>query len=1039
MPRCIPYLVAALLPFATSASGDEPLTFERHIRPILKAHCLDCHGANAELEGELDLRLRRFMVRGGESGPAIKPGDSDASYLLERIRSHEMPPGDKKVSSDELATLEKWIAAGAITARDEPEELDSGLAITPEEREFWSFQPLTRPAVPDTPGSDRVRTPIDAFILAELQKKGIGFSPDADDLTLLQRAYFDLTGLPPSPADVAAYLANESPTKYETLLDELLASPRYGERWARHWLDVAGYADTEGYTTADADRPWAYRYRDYVIKAINADKPFDEFLQEQLAGDELVAPPYKNLNEQQIDKLTATGFLRMAGDGTGSGANDDDARNHTISDTVKIVSTSLLGLSVGCAQCHDHRYDPIPHTDYYQLRSIFEPALDWKKWRTPPQRLISLYTDEQRTTANEIEAEVKKVIDEKNVQQKKYIEEELVKELAKYEEALRKNLRTAYDTPGDKRTEEQKQLLKENPSVNISGGTLYQYNKASADALKEFDKKIAEIRAKKPVQKFIRALTETPGQVPVSHLFYRGEYKQPKQTVTPASLTISAPPGKRFEIPDNNEKLPSTGRRLAFARWLFSGTHPLVGRVLANRVWMHHFGRGIVGTPSDFGLLGQKPTHPKLLDWLAVEFAENGWSLKSLHRRIMLSTVYRQSSKSDPAKFAVDGANLLYWKKPVVRLSAEALYDRILATSGVLEHQLYGPPAAITTDDTGQTIVSADSKRRGVYVKVKRTQPVALLKSFDAPVMEVNCESRPSSTVATQSLMLMNSEFILRQAKSFAERISKDAANVELPAVEFDLARFADPTDAWKYGYGRFDAEQQRVISFTPLPHWTGSQWQGGKERSDPTLGWVALNATGGHPGGDSNRAAIRRWTAPFAGKVSIHGHLKHPSESGDGVEARVVSSRLGVVGHWQAQHSEQETSVAEIEVEAGDVLDLHLGCRSNENSDSFHWTVTIDLHTADAPTTTWSTAADFHGPQDQQTPLPKQVVQAWHLAYGRPPTADEYLIALKFLAEQIPILSATRSKAKDINPRQQAMTNLCQVLLSSNEFLYVD
>jgi hypothetical protein len=877
VPCCILSIVTALFFVASIARGNDPLTFERHVHPILKAHCFDCHGATSEPEGGLDLRLRRFIVRGGDSGTAIQPGKPAESYLLERIQTGEMPPGDKKVTAEEYLLLKQWIAAGAITAREEPKELDEGIVITAEEREFWSFQPLVRPNVPELTDSNGVRTPIDAFILAKLQQVGLGFSPEADDRTLLYRATIDLTGLPPTPAEVTDYLSNESPDKYKMLIDQLLASPRYGERWARHWLDVAGYADTEGYTPSDADRPWAYRYRDYVIKSLNADKPFDQFVLEQLAGDELVMPPYKNLNQQQIEYLTATGFLRMAVDGTGSGANDDKARNHTIADTIKIVTTSLLGLSAGCAQCHDHRYDPIPHTDYYQLRAIFEPALDWKNWRTPGQRLISLYTDAERTAANEVEEKVKKVAAEKNIQLKRYIQEELEKELLKHEKGQRQKLRAAYETPADQRTDEQKLLLKENPSINITGGTLYQYNQASADELKKFDKKITEIRKQKPAQKFIRALTEKSGQVPVTHLFYRGEYRQPKQAVTPAAFSICAPTGNRFEIPVNSEHLPSTGRRLAFARWLFRGTHPLVGRVLVNRFWMHHFGRAIVGTPSDFGVLGQKPSHPKLLNWLAVEFANNGWSLKSLHRQIMLSTVYRQSSKSDPARSAIDGAaidgaNLLYWKKPLIRLRAEALYDRILATSGVLEQQLYGPSVAITTDTAGQIVVAGESKRRSIYVKVKRTQPVALLKSFDAPVMEVNCGRRPSSTVATQALMLMNSQYILKHAKSFAQRVARESGNVEALPMEDELPQFDDIADA-----------------------------------------------------------------------------------------------------------------------------------------------------------------------EPQQVPFPQQIVLAWQLAYGRQPTADEYLAALNLLSEQISILAANSNKAKDIAPGLQAMTNLCQVLMSSNEFLYID
>lgn len=1036
-------VVVMCLSLHTAARGDETLTFERHIRPLLKVHCLDCHGATAEVEGGLDLRQRRRMVAGGDSGPAIEPGDSETSLLIERIREGEMPPGDKKMSPQELATLEKWIAAGAVTSREEPEQIDEGLSITPEEREFWSFQPIERPSLPELADYRRVRTPIDTFVLAKLQAVSLGFSPDADDLTLLKRAYFDLLGLPPTPEEVKAYLADDSTNKYETLLDTLLASPRYGERWARHWLDVAGYADSEGYTPKDADRPWAYKYRDYVIKSLNADKPFDVFIEEQLAGDELVPLPHKNLSEEQIDKLAATGFLRMASDGTGSGANDDEARNRTMADTIKIVSTSLLGLSVGCAQCHDHRYDPIPHADYYQLRAIFEPALDWKNWRTPQQRQISLYTDAERETAAKIEAETKEIATEKSALQKKYIEAELEKKLANYEAELREKLRTAYHLPVAKRSDKQKLLLKQNPSVNISAGTLYQYNQASADELKKFDAKISKVRAKKPAQEFLRVLTETPGKVPVTHLFHRGDFKQPKEALTPAGLTIGAQPGERFEIVANTEELPTTGRRLAYARWLFSGTHPLVGRVLVNRFWMHHFGRGIVGTPSDFGALGQLPTHPKLLDWLATDFATSGWSLKNLHKQIMLSTVYRQASHGDPAEMAADAANLLYWKKPVIRIDAEVVQDRILATSGVLENKLYGRPAPIETDDTGQTIVSASENRRSIYVKVKRTQQVALLKSFDAPAMVVNCERRPSSTVATQSLMLLNSKFILQQARQFAERMRSEANGVVAPDVDFKQAdaksaNLHDPADAWQFGYGQYDQEQQQTTSFTALPHWTGKAWQGGEKLPDESLGWVLLTADGGHPG-NAEHCPIRRWVAPSDGVVKVSGSLHHAAEQGDGVSSRVVSDRDGLVAEWNSHHNSVPTNVEQLNVKAGDVLDFITDCRTSETSDTFAWSIALELTAADGKQQSWTSATDFHGPRDAVPALPKQIVYAWQIAYGRSPTQDELTVAIDFLANQFQHMIENRDTANQVEPSLQAMTNLCQVLLSSNEFLYVD
>ena len=769
-------LVAPLLLAApTTTFADAPLTFEQDIRPIFKAYCLDCHGATDELKGGLDLRLRRFAERGGESGAAIVPGDAEKSYLVERLASGEMPPGEKKLSAEQIDTIRRWIASGAATASPEPETLDPGIGITPAERAFWSFQPIRRPDVPSFSTEERIASPIDGFVLAKLREHGLSFSAEADKLTQLKRAYFGLTGLPPTPEQLEAFLADESTDAYARLIDTLLESPRYGERWARHWLDVAGYADTEGYTNADADRPWAYKYRDYVIKSLNDGKPFDQFIQEQLAGDELVQLPHSNLAPEQIEKLVATGFLRMAADGTGSGSNDDAARNQTIADTLKIVSTSLLGLSVGCAQCHDHRYDPIPQKDYYQLRAVFEPALSWKQWRTPQQRLISLYTDEDRANAAEVEAEAQTIAAEKGQKQAMYMAEALDKELQKYDEALRGKLRDAYTTPGDKRNDEQNALLKQYPAVNISPGNLYQYNQAAADDLKKFDERIAETRSKKPVEEFMRVLTEPVGEPPETQLFHRGEYREPKDTVNPAALTISSPPGKRVEIASGDTAIPTTGRRLAYARWLTSGEHPLVARVIVNRVWMHHFGRGIVGTPADFGVLGERPSHPELLDWLASEFMASGWDLKQLHKLIMTSTVYRQSSQATTDGLAADSGNTLYWRMPIHRLDAEALRDRTLAASGTLVDKLYGAPINIKADDTGQVIVDGDESRRSIYIRVKRTQPVAMLTAFDAPVMEVNCERRPSSTAATQALMMMNSEFVLGHARKVAERVRATA------------------------------------------------------------------------------------------------------------------------------------------------------------------------------------------------------------------------------------------------------------------------
>lgn len=765
------------------AGEPEGLLFERDIRPILREYCLDCHGATEEKEGKLDLRLVRFIEQGGESGAALVPGQPAASLLIQRIEAHEMPPGEGKVPVAKVETLRRWIAEGARVGRPEPTEIGPGVPITEEDRNYWAFRAVQRPTVPSTNAPDRVRTPIDALILKSMPA-GLTFSPDADRSTLIRRLYFDVIGLPPSLNELERWQSTSTATWYEELVDYLLDSPHYGERWGRHWLDVAGYADSEGQTTQDAERAWAWKYRDYVIDSLNKNKPFDRFITEQLAGDELAGPRQGDWTAEQIELLTATGFLTMAADGTGSGDNSPEARNKVIADTLKIVSSSLLGVSVGCAQCHDHRYDPISQLDYYGLRAVFEPAFDWQSWRVPDARRVSLVTEAEKERSATIEQEAQVVIAQRADKQKVFMAQALDMELGKYSEPLKSQLRSAYETPEKDRTPEQKQLLKQNPSVNITPGVLYQYLPKAAEELKALDTKVAEIRARKPQEQFVRALTEIPERIPDTQLFHRGDHQQPKQKVLPADLTISAPEGQVPKLPERDVTLPTSGRRLAYARWLTSGQHPLVARVLVNRVWMHHFGQAIVATPSEFGKLGMPPTHPELLDWLADEFVRSGWDLKYLHRLILYSTVWRQSSYRDDAKVAVDAENRFYWRKSLQRLDAEVLRDRMLVASGGLERQLFGPPVAIKEDDTGQVIVDGTQKRRSVYIKVRRTQPVAMLQSFDAPVMEVNCERRPTSTVATQSLILMNGEFTLQQAALVAERAVRDAAPLGAECAE---------------------------------------------------------------------------------------------------------------------------------------------------------------------------------------------------------------------------------------------------------------
>jgi mono/diheme cytochrome c family protein len=811
-------LIAALLLVAADrAAAADPVTFEQHVRPILKAYCLDCHGAGEKMSGKLDLRLKRFAVAGGSSGPAVVPGHAAKSLLVERMKSGEMPPVGKKVPADQIAVVEKWIADGAKTLRDEPATLPPGLGITAEERAYWFYQPLTRPTPPPSSQGDRVRTPIDAFVRAKLREKGLAFNPDADRATLVRRATFDLTGLPPAAKEIADFVADTSPDAYEKLLDRLLASPAYGERMARHWLDAAGYADSDGDGTTDTVRPHAWRYRDYVIRAFNADKPLDRFVIEQVAGDELVPTPWSNLKPEQVELLAATGFLRTAPDGTASGGGDAE---QVVTDTLKIVTSTLMGTSVACAQCHDHRYDPIPHTDYFRLRAVFEPALDPAKWRRPAERRVSLYTDAHRAKAAAVDAEVATMQAEFNTKQTAAVRAAFEKEVEKFPADDRPKLKAAFDTPDGKRTAEQKKLVAANPKLNVTPGVLYQYDTKTDGELKAMQAKIAAKRGEKPVEEFVAVMAEVPGRVPPTKLFHRGDARQPVgPDLAPADLTIAAADGKPFEIAPKDGKLPTTGRRLAWAAHLTGGTHPLFGRVMANRIWLNHFGRGIVDTPGEFGKLGQLPTHPELLDWLACELANpsptpqrpgtvvpgpSAWSLKAFHKLVMTSTVYRQSSARDSAKDAADGGNALYGRFPVRRLEAEAVRDRLLVAAGRLDRTPFGPPIAVVEDATGQVGTPDDKPRRSVYLQVRRSKPVAFLTAFDAPAGELHCERRNPTTSAPQALMLLNSDFVRKQAGHVAARVRSEAtargffaALVTPPTAEALVAK------AWELAYLR--------------------------------------------------------------------------------------------------------------------------------------------------------------------------------------------------------------------------------------------
>jgi hypothetical protein len=804
----------ALLFLCTEAQA--VVSFDAEIRPILKEHCAHCHGEEEDPKGGIDLRLRRFMNGKTEDDePLLSPGDPSHSALFRVVAEGKMPKKGKKIPEAQLETLRRWIAEGAPGGAPEPDSLPPGPYFTDADRSFWSFRPVQRPEIPHFEDAPDL-APMDALLRKQLRDQGFDFAPEADRATLLRRLTLDLTGLPPTPQETDAFLADTTPDAYAKQVDRLLASPAYGERWGRHWLDVAGYADTNGYADADSVRPHLWRYRDYVIRSFNADKPWDRFIQEQLAGDELAGLTAANAvsaihDPARLDSLTATGFLRTAPDGTGDTVADVHlARNQNIADTLRIVTTSLTSLTVACAQCHDHRYDPISQADYYRLRAVFDPALDWKKWLNPAQRTVSLYNAEERERAAEIEKKAAEIDAEANRLTKEALDVVFEMKILEVPEAERAEYRIARNTPAAQRTPKQAALLKKYFSAQATFG-LDLYDKEANKKVLAKRAEATALRATKPPEAKVQAVLETQDAKPVSQIHHRGDYGQLRQTVTPGELSVLSGPN----IPADDDARPTTGRRLAYAKWLTSGRHPLVGRALMNRVWMHHFGRGIVNTPGDFGALGERPSHPELLDYLADRFVQTGWSLKAMHREILFSRAYRQSSRNDSAQ-AADPDNVLVGRFRIQRLDAETLRDSMLAVSGKLNPEPFGPPVAIGKTGDGRLIPGVEIRnvngdvtkvdntspavfRRSVYLQHRRTAPATALATFDLPDMEPNCERRDSTTSAPQSLFLMNDEFVIDRGKDLAARVI-----AEHPANPADQIRAA-----WRLTQGRSPAPNE--------------------------------------------------------------------------------------------------------------------------------------------------------------------------------------------------------------------------------------
>ena len=813
------------------------------VTTILNVKCLLCHGRRNQ-EGGLNLQTRASLLNGGVSGPAVVPGKPDESLLIQRIENSDMPPvkdqarlSVRAVTSAELERLRAWISAGAPYDERKPVPMvaSEDPVVSASDRIFWSFRTPVRPPVPKVRHQDRVRTPSDAFLLEKLEEEGHSFSPDAPPLTLMRRAYFDVTGLPPTPEAVQAY--EGTPEAYEKLVDDLLDTPGYGEHWGRRWLDAAGYSDSEGQVSADAIRPNAWRYRDYVIRSLNADKPYDQFLLEQIAGDELF--DYKAAEEvtpAQRELLVATGFMRMGPDGTYSVSQAFvPERLEVVASQIEILSSSVMGITMACARCHDHKYDPIPQRDYYRFSAILRTAYDPYDWLSPSETPVGPEADWNDTNMRVLlgaPAEEVREVEEANAPVLREIEEieqafeekasvlreTLLKEKrAAIPELIREEVTAAEQTPVSERTPVQEYLVKRfQDQLRILPEELEKRFPSFQKAAKEKLEAVTMIKKRLKGNPRLRALFDMGGRPTAVHVLGRGQHQNPLEPVAPGIPSVLDVGLEPYRLEKPKWTTDTSGRRLALAKWLVQPRHPLTARVLVNRIWQYYFGSGLVKTVGNFGRTGSPPSHPELLDWLATEFVRSGWSMKALHRMILTSTAYRQSSRRNPG-IEGDPDNRLLSYFPMRRLDADAVRDSILKVSGRLDATPFGPPDPIEEKPDGE-VVAKESKqgyRRSIYLMQRRSTPVTMLDTFDAPQLRPNCLVRNRSTVSSQALQLMNSETVRASSRFMAGRVIDSVgrdpeAQVERvylaamgrppSAEELDWSKstLADMTEEWK-------------------------------------------------------------------------------------------------------------------------------------------------------------------------------------------------------------------------------------------------
>ncbi len=775
-PFCQRLMIAALwlaatagLGFAAPADGPPPAKtsidpaleefFETKVRPVLAGHCLECHGPEKS-KGGLRLDARDAMLKGGETGPVIVPGKPAESALIEAIGYHgdvQMPPKGK-LKDEEIAALTEWVKRGApwpetrshakSTSTSAP-AVPSTAASSPSlaqvhYRSLWSLQPVRNPLPPPVKDQKWSQSPIDRFVLAKLEKNGMAPAPQATRTVLIRRAYFDLIGLPPCPEEVDNFVHDEAPDSFAKVIDRLLASPQYGERWGRHWLDVARYGEDQAHAFQPRLYPYGFRYRDWVVGALNRDMPFDRFITEQIAGD-LIDGPDRSV------RLAALGFFACGPVYYGDGKKLDQ-----YADRIDTLTRGFLGLTVACARCHDHKYDPIPTTDYYALEGVFASS-DYVE--------VPDATKEQIATYEKGQAAIKA----KDAEITAFLKSE----------ATRLNRKVTND--------QLKQFEKSLP----------------ADSLK----KTASLRAD-----LARLKKTAPPKYPVIHTL--------ADTASPTNMpvlvrgnpdAVGAKVARRFLAVLGGDQSPfkQGSGRLELARAIASAENPLTARVIVNRIWQHHFGQGLAATASNFGNLGEKPSHPELLDWLAHRLMASGWSLKALHREIMLSAVYQQSSRYDEHHFGRDPGDTLLWRMNRRRLDVEAWRDAMLKVAGRLDQRFGGPSVSLD---------APTNTRRTLYAAISRHDLASMLRLFDFPDPNITSGGRPLTTVALQELFVLNSEFMSANAQAIAAQLHADQSQ-----GEGDSNRVCR---GYRMLFGREPTEHERAIALAYVSSGGEASWQ---------------------------------------------------------------------------------------------------------------------------------------------------------------------------------------------------------------------